>query len=694
MTDNRWTPGDVDITGALRVHYAAPTDESYWDALEARILARVARGGDVQGWWSALAEMSRPALAAAAVLIFVAGAAVMHSRQLEARNAYASVISAAPPSVETAARSSSLGEGDAHDQLHAVALRPIMERPKQQALAFLLGALLVGGVLGFSADRVLRKDDPTPAARRQAVLRGHRAHRRAAPRHGLAPRRAQLPDGQRREDDPAHPRLHQGQFASADGPDPHAGPARTPRGCVERTKRRAAPPSTNANRARAASDLISHVQERARAPHASARPRGADRRLARRAPHPAARCRRPGAAERARRREARGQIRSAESSVRAARAALFPSLNLTLGQVNQSGDRLDSQGRLVPYLAPQPWTYNTGISSTLNLFDGGRRLNEIRRTRSDVGAAEANEVNQRFNISLQVKTQYYTILAARESEAAARAQLEQAQQQLRASIARTAAGVATMSDSLRSVVAVGNARSRCSRRRTTCASPARRSRGSSARRRSSPRSRPTRSTSCPRRSTARRSSAWSAQGPAVRQAEAQLTSARAARRTARTPYLPDRRPDIQQAGQRLRQALRVRRLSRSRTRTTSTSASPIRCGTTISARTRSTGRTCRPTSPKPPCATRGSARSRTSCSSSARSAPRSSASRCSRSRWTPPREDLRVQQQRYALGASTLLDVLTSQTTLDAARSALIQARQDFRIGRAQLEALVGRELQ
>jgi outer membrane protein len=56
-------------------------------------------------------------------------------------------------------------------------------------------------------------------------------------------------------------------------------------------------------------------------------------------------------------------------------------------------------------------------------------------------------------------------------------------------------------------------------------------------------------------------------------------------------------------------------------------------------------------------------------------------------------EDLRVQQQRYALGASTLLDVLTSQSTLDAARSALIQARQDFRIARAQLEALVGREL-
>jgi hypothetical protein len=43
-----------------------------------------------------------------------------------------------------------------------------MERPKQQALAFLLGALLVGAVLGFSADRVFGRDDMTPAARRAA----------------------------------------------------------------------------------------------------------------------------------------------------------------------------------------------------------------------------------------------------------------------------------------------------------------------------------------------------------------------------------------------------------------------------------------------------------------------------------------------------------------------------------------------
>lgn len=43
-----------------------------------------------------------------------------------------------------------------------------MERPKQQALAFLLGALLVGGVLGFSADRIFGPEEQTPAQRRAA----------------------------------------------------------------------------------------------------------------------------------------------------------------------------------------------------------------------------------------------------------------------------------------------------------------------------------------------------------------------------------------------------------------------------------------------------------------------------------------------------------------------------------------------
>jgi Spy/CpxP family protein refolding chaperone len=42
-----------------------------------------------------------------------------------------------------------------------------MQRSKQQALMFLLGALLVGAILGFSANRVFRDNGPTPG--RQAM---------------------------------------------------------------------------------------------------------------------------------------------------------------------------------------------------------------------------------------------------------------------------------------------------------------------------------------------------------------------------------------------------------------------------------------------------------------------------------------------------------------------------------------------
>ena len=56
-------------------------------------------------------------------------------------------------------------------------------------------------------------------------------------------------------------------------------------------------------------------------------------------------------------------------------------------------------------------------------------------------------------------------------------------------------------------------------------------------------------------------------------------------------------------------------------------------------------------------------------------------------------EDLRVQQQRYQLGASTQLELLTTQTQLNAARFNLINARYQVRIAKAQLEQLIGREI-
>jgi outer membrane protein TolC len=60
---------------------------------------------------------------------------------------------------------------------------------------------------------------------------------------------------------------------------------------------------------------------------------------------------------------------------------------------------------------------------------------------------------------------------------------------------------------------------------------------------------------------------------------------------------------------------------------------------------------------------------------------------------TAATEDLRVQQERYRLGASTIVDVLTSQEALNQAEVDVVNARFDYLRAKAQLEALIGRML-
>jgi hypothetical protein len=111
MTHDRWTTGDAELTNALRAIYAAPADAGYWDALEARILAHVAHGGDDAMWWTELVDMVRPGLVAAAALILAATLAMARTQQVEASNAYGSAISA-PSALEASSRGASNGDGD------------------------------------------------------------------------------------------------------------------------------------------------------------------------------------------------------------------------------------------------------------------------------------------------------------------------------------------------------------------------------------------------------------------------------------------------------------------------------------------------------------------------------------------------------------------------------------------------------
>ncbi|HET7565518.1 MAG TPA: hypothetical protein VFJ96_11020 [Gemmatimonadaceae bacterium] len=79
-----------DLTRALRQVYAAPADPSYWESLEARIMARVR--GESDGWWMPLSGWGPVGLIAAGLALVVAGLTVTHAREEEARMAYEMVI--------------------------------------------------------------------------------------------------------------------------------------------------------------------------------------------------------------------------------------------------------------------------------------------------------------------------------------------------------------------------------------------------------------------------------------------------------------------------------------------------------------------------------------------------------------------------------------------------------------------------
>ena len=153
---------------------------------------------------------------------------------------------------------------------------------------------------------------------------------------------------------------------------------------------------------------------------------------------------------------ARNTIRQNDATVRTRQSSFLPTLSGSLGGARAGGgESTDGQGRPIT-ISGGDWSFSRGLNFSLNLWDSGERLHNLRAARSNVASAEANEEGQRFTVAYSVAQQYYAALPARESRAAAEAALAEAQQNLRAAVARIAAGAATRSDSLRSVIAVGN----------------------------------------------------------------------------------------------------------------------------------------------------------------------------------------------------------------------------------------------
>ena len=395
--------------------------------------------------------------------------------------------------------------------------------------------------------------------------------------------------------------------------------------------------------------------------------------------------------------QARNQERSAAASTRAAKGALIPHLTISGNTGYASGTTINQQGTLVPQNNSTPWSYSNQLSLGVQLFDGGRRFSEITRNGYLADQANIAVVTSRYDAALQAKQQFYAALAARESESAARAQLEQAEQQLKASIARLAAGVITKSDSLRSIIQVGNAQLAI----LTAQNDLRVANASL-----------TRITGSDQLVTANPADTSYVPMPAVTEAEllrvvpdapaiqlseSNLSVAKAARRTQRAAYLPTVSATFGYSFRATDSNLNPGKF----VLPFSNNASNKSWGMSFSyplfdGFTRELNRTNSVIAVENAEANLRDAKlaARANLATQLRLLNNANARiEVQLQSIAAAEEDLRVMQQRYQLGASTLLDLLTSQTQLNQARQSLIQARFDARVAKAQLESLLGREL-
>jgi outer membrane protein len=392
--------------------------------------------------------------------------------------------------------------------------------------------------------------------------------------------------------------------------------------------------------------------------------------------------------------QAEGTERTSKAARVSAIGAIMPSASLSAGHSIQFGGgqtRVNQNGEQVT-IASDP-VNSTGLNLNMTLFDGGQRLYNLRTAKSQIEAAEANRVAVKYNVALNVKQQYYAVLAAIESEDAARFQMAQATEQFKTSIAKVRAGVATRSDSLRGVIQVGNAQlaliTAQSNKEAADASLTRLV-GSEVPVTADPASLQENLAALP---DSAELASLAKNGPAVEQARANLDAAEESRKASKATYLPSLSASYSRSGSGTDKRFGLGddpfsyngRLSFSlsypifnnfqreeqvvRAKVAEVNAQATLRDTQLAAQeslTQNIG------------GLRGASQRVAVQVASVAAAE----------------EDVRVQQQRYNIGASTLLDLITSQAALATAQQALIQARYDYRIARAQLEALIGRELQ
>ncbi len=386
--------------------------------------------------------------------------------------------------------------------------------------------------------------------------------------------------------------------------------------------------------------------------------------------------------------QARGLVRAGTIALRGAYAQFLPSVQISGGLTRQINvtQRVNQQtGEIVT----GAYQTTTGVTASLTLFDGFRRVYDVRAARAQEAAAGAATQATGASLGLSVKQQYFAALAARETEAAARDQLAQAQAQLALAAAKLRAQTATRSDSLQAAIAVAQAQLASIQARNDRANAdaaLTRVIGSDAPVSATPDGLP------PDTALSVDSAQYARlaqRAPVVREAEAQVQQARNQARSARAAYFPTLSLSYGRnltgasstldpfgvsyvpSGQ-LRLAVTLPVFDQLNTATNVANSEVALANSEASVRDQQLA--------AQQTLVQALATLRTAGQQVATQGEAIAAAE----------ENVRVQRQRYQLGVATSLDILTAQTQLTQARLGLVQARFSARTARAQLEALVG----
>ena len=385
--------------------------------------------------------------------------------------------------------------------------------------------------------------------------------------------------------------------------------------------------------------------------------------------------------------QARGAARNAGAGERSAWGAFLPtvSTSASASRSNTSSFRTGTTDTLPPL-----YSYSGGLSASLVLFDGFSRFANLRSSAATQDAAVAGLVNQRYQTTLATQQAFFAALADEELVRVAEAQVQRARQQLQISVNKFQAGAATRSDTLTSTVDLGTAQLNLLQAQASLATAQAalgRQIGVDQRVRALP------DTTFPPLpdTTALRPAALQA-APLVNAAEAQARAAGAQVWSARSQYWPSL----------------IVSYSNSRTGTGSPSL-PLfgtypenftwRFGlswTLFNGFQREQSQVSASVARDIAAAQAADARRQVNAQLTQQLAALTTANaqiEIAGANVAAATEALRVQQERYRVGAGTQLDEVTAEANLTQAEVNQVQARYNYRIARAQLEAIVGHAL-